>query len=171
MLDALRLYTHSMPCLCLVCKAPRLLNGQGGEIWTTKFSYPPPHILATQKFFAFLRKYSDNLYLYLASHALHATSPVSTIFVQHAVSLMSFVFSLIATVSVPSVFNLLATPLVSNIFVQRATVSVPSVPSVPSVYLMANLRAPVSVSNLLTTLRVSYSAYSACSVLGAHSVS
>ena len=43
MLDALRLYTHSMPCLCLVCKAPRLLNGQGGGFGQRNF-HTPHHI-------------------------------------------------------------------------------------------------------------------------------
>ena len=110
MLDALRLYTY-------ICWAYLVCN-KGGAIWTAKFSYPPPHILATQKFFCFLRKYHDNLYLEPAIHASPATPPVFS------------VSNLLATVLV---FNLSATVSVSYLLIQHAVSSMSNLPTTVSV--------------------------------------
>ena len=144
MLGAACLHTHICQA-CLICKVPRMLNGQGGAIWTAKFSYPPLHILATQKFFCFLRKYHDNLYFWLARHAQRAVSslsnlsatvsakPFSPLDENGFLCLVFIVQSVSYSISVLYIYC-----AVSNIFVQRAMI------------LMFNLLATVSVSCCLT---------------------
>ena len=151
MLDAARLHTPICKA-CLICKAPRMLNGQGGGYLDSEIFLPPTIYISYAKIFLLFKKIPWQP-IFLASPPCFARDATSVLGVQYLCSARDSIYAIgvfdIQSVSY-SISVLYIYCAVSDIFVQRAVTSVPSVPSVTSVYLMFNLLATVSVSYGLT---------------------